>query len=117
MIVSIASNKKLGMSITYGFLLYAVVLQSFSSGGFILMFIYQQSRSFWILFLKMLFYTYPSFHYSKIFADVEKKADRHFDGLMMRWVDGTSFTMQDLTSRTQASIMIGNIKADIPSPL
>ena len=67
------------MSITYGFVLYAIVMQWVFTGGFMLYFIYQNASSVMVKIAKVFFNIYPSFHYSKIFCDIERKADSHFD--------------------------------------
>jgi hypothetical protein len=79
MILSIANEKKVGMSIAYAFVLYSIVMQWMFTGGFLMMFIYQKTEKKWINLVKAFFNIYPSFHYSKIFSDIERKADRHFD--------------------------------------
>lgn len=58
------------MSITYGFVLYAIVMQWVFTGGFMLYFIYQNATSNLVKVAKVFFNIYPSFHYSKIFCDI-----------------------------------------------
>lgn len=67
------------MSILYGFLLYSVVVQWLFSGGLLFNMLYFDNASKGVLFLRYLFNIYPSFHFSKLFSDVTRKADSHID--------------------------------------
>ncbi len=67
------------MSIIYGFVLYSIVMQWLFTGGIILELLYIDTANFAVKTLKFIFNLYPSFHFSKIFSDVNKKADSHLD--------------------------------------
>jgi hypothetical protein len=77
--MAFVSHKSMGMSLTYGFILYSISMQWIFSGGFILELLYLDSASFIIKAVKFFFNLYPSFHFSKIFTDVVRKADFHID--------------------------------------
>lgn len=38
--------------------------------------------------LKVIFNLYPSYHFTKIFADISRTADSHFDTMQNRYVLG-----------------------------
>lgn len=98
-ITACVSDRNLGMSMIYGFVLYSIVMQWFFTGGFILELLYMDNAGVVIHLLKYLFNLYPSFHFSKIFSDVNRKADSHFDTYENRFVEGTKFAYDDLFTR------------------
>lgn len=102
-ITALVANKSLGMSIIYGFVLYSIVMQWLFSGGYILELLYMDTASSLVRFFKLLFNVYPSFHFTKIFADVSRTADSHFDTLTNRYVEGRTFTYTDLFTRRSQS--------------
>ena len=78
-VTAAVSNKNLGMSLLYGFVLYSIVMQWLFSGGFILELLYMNTANFIVKLLKFIFNLYPSFHFSKIFSDVSRIVDKHLD--------------------------------------
>ena len=95
-LTAIVSSKNLGMSIVYGFVLYSIVMQWLFSGGYILELLYMDTASTVVKILKFVFNLYPSYHFTKIFSDISKIADSHFDTLQNRYVDGRRFVYEDL---------------------
>ena len=67
------------MSLLYGFLLYSIVVQWLFSGGLLINMLYFDSAAPILVFLKYFFNLYPSFHFSKLFVDISRKADSHID--------------------------------------
>lgn len=102
-ITAIVSSKNLGMSIIYGFVLYSIVMQWLFSGGYILELLYMDTASTLVKVLKFVFNLYPSYHFTKIFADISRTADSHFDTLQNRYVDGRTFIYDDLFYRRSQS--------------
>lgn len=80
-ITAVVSSKSLGMSVIYGFVLYSIVMQWLFSGGYILELLYMDTAKTIVKVLKVIFNLYPSYHFTKIFADVSRTADNHFDTL------------------------------------
>lgn len=117
MIVSIVSDKRTGMTVGYAFVLYSIVMQWMFTGGFLLMFLYQKSNKIWITLVKIFFNLYPSFHYSKLFTDINRKADRHFDSFENRWIEGKQFTYADLFERNSGQTSIIKQEYEMPTPL
>ena len=87
--MALVSQKSMGMSLTYAFILYSISIQWIFSGGFILELLYLDSASWIIKCVRIFFNFYPSFHFSKIFTDIVKKADSHIDTYQNRYVKGT----------------------------
>ena len=97
--MALVNHKSMGMSLTYGFILYSISMQWIFSGGFILEILYLDTASPIVKAVKLFFNLYPSFHFSKIFSNVVRKADYHVDTLQNRYVPGTGFFFEDLFSR------------------
>ncbi len=100
-VAAAVNEKNLGMSIIYGFVLYSIIMQWLFTGGIILELLYIDTANFAVKFLKVLFNLYPSFHFSKIFTDVNRKADSHLDTYENRFVEGTEFKYEDLFTRAE----------------
>lgn len=79
--MALVTHKNLGMSLTYAFILYSISMQWIFSGGVILEFLYLDSASPIVKAVKYFFNLYPSFHFSKIFNNIVRKADSHIDTL------------------------------------
>ena len=78
-ITAAVTERGLGMSILYGFVLYSIVMQWLFTGGILFDMLYFNNVSTIVILLRYLFNAYPSFHFSKIFSDVSRKADSHID--------------------------------------
>ena len=78
-VTAAVTERGLGMSILYGFVLYSIVMQWLFTGGILFDMLYFNNVSASVVFLRYLFNAYPSFHFSKIFSDVSRKADSHID--------------------------------------
>jgi hypothetical protein len=101
-ITAIVNNKNLGMSVVYGFVLYSIIMQwifSGVSGGYIIEILYMDDPSFTIKFLKSIFNLYPSYHFTKIFVDISRTAENHFDTLENRYINGRPYTYEDIFYR------------------
>ena len=88
-VTAAVSERGLGMSILYGFLLFSVVVQWLFSGGLLINMLYFTNASATIKSLKYFFNCYPAFHFSKLFTDISRKADSHIDTFENRFVEGT----------------------------
>lgn len=98
-VMALVRTKGLGMSLIYAFILYSISMQWIFSGGLILEFLYLDSASTIVKCVKFFFNLYPSFHFSKIFTNIIRKADSHMDTYENRYVNGTQFTYDDLFVR------------------
>jgi hypothetical protein len=102
-VTAAVAERGLGMSILYGFVLYSVVMQWLFTGGFLFDMLYFTNASNAVVFLRYLFNIYPSFHFSKLFSDISRKADSHMDTYENRFVEGTEFTWNDMFVRMSKS--------------
>jgi len=105
-IAAAVSHKNLGMSLIYGFVLYSIVMQWLFSGGYILELLYMDTATTIVKVLKVIFNLYPSYHFTKIFADISRTADSHFDTLQNRYVEGRPFGFDDLFYRRSQSFQL-----------
>lgn len=78
-VTALVNDRNLGMSILYGFLLFSVVVQWLFSGGLLINLLYFDNASLAVRIMRIFFNCYPSFHFSKLFIDVSRKADSHID--------------------------------------
>lgn len=97
------AERGLGMSVIYGFVLYSVVMQWLFTGGFLFDMLYFTNASTTVKALRYIFNGYPSFHFSKLFSDVSRKADSHIDTFENRYVEGSQFTWEDMFIRQSKS--------------
>lgn len=95
-VTAAVSNKNLGMSLLYGFVLYSIIMQWLFTGGIILQLLYMNTASNIVKFLKFIFSLYPSFHFSKIFSDVSNIVDMHLDTYQNKYVEGRPYAYSDL---------------------
>lgn len=102
-VTAAVAERGLGMSVLYGFLLYSVVVQWLFSGGLLFNMLYFDNASTAILLLRYIFNLYPSFHFSKLFSDISRKADSHIDTYENRFVEGTEFKWSDMFLREAKS--------------
>jgi len=63
---TLASNLKAANSISYGLVLFAIVVESFVANDGLLAFIFADNASSLILFLKYFLMFYPPFNYTKV---------------------------------------------------
>lgn len=84
------------MSLLYGFLLFSVVVQWLFAGGLLMNLLYFDNATIAVKMLKVFFNSYPSFHFSKLFIDISRKADSHIDMFENRYVEGTEFQWSDM---------------------
>lgn len=117
-VTAAVAERGLGMSVLYGFLLYSVVVQWLFSGGLLFNMLYFDNASKGVLFLRYLFNIYPSFHFSKLFSDVTRKADSHIDTYENRFVEGTEFKWSDMFVREAKSFQKPIAQSYVlPSPM
>jgi len=117
-VTAAVSDRGLGMSLLYGFLLFSVVVQWLFSGGLLINLLYFDNATTPVILLRLFFNSYPSFHFSKLFIDISRKADSHIDIYENRYVEGTEFKWSDMFEREFKSFQ-KPIKQSytLPSPL
>ena len=117
-VTAAVSNKNLGMSILYGFVLYSIIMQWLFTGGIILELLYMNTANFVVKLLKGLFNLYPSFHFSKIFSDVSRVVDQHLDTYENRYIEGRPYEYSDLFARKSQEYSVPTPHSyTLPSPI
>ena len=91
MITVSCDNVKTGYSVAYAFLLLAIVMQLFFSGGYFIYYLYRDDAELWEIAIRKIFSLYPAFHYSKIFSEIAYKSCSYFHLDDARWVEGTGY--------------------------
>ena len=88
---------KVAYTISYAFVLFAVLLNLVLSNSLLLYFIFFNKKGEWYsILLRDIFYTYPPFTFSILFGIINWKASSHYDDSTMSFVPGTFFGWADL---------------------
>lgn len=96
MISTICPNTKTGYSVSYGFLLLAIVMELFFTSPMLIKYIHQHSEAFYHKLVLFLFGIYPAFHYSKIYNDIAESSTKHFSLTSGIWEEGVGYSYADL---------------------
>lgn len=84
-------------TISYAFVLFAVLLNLILSNSLLMYFIFFNTRGDWYtIALRYLFYLYPPFALSILFGIIAWKASSHFVENEMAFIPGTYFGWKDL---------------------
>ena len=76
---SLVSTLRQSNSISYGFILFAIVIELFISSPNLICFFYADKKEAWVSWLLFFLSQYPPFNYSKMFADISFKSGYHWD--------------------------------------
>lgn len=68
-ISTLAPHLKAANSISYGLVLFAIVVESFTTNNSLLNFIFQDDASSLVIFLRYFLTLYPPFSYTKVLFD------------------------------------------------
>lgn len=77
---------------------------------------YLDNKPAFISFIAFIFYFYPPFTFSLIFAQITAKAGAHYDSVAFRWVPGEQYEWGDLFKEVKGTIA-GGISFTDPSPI
>ena len=84
-------NSKTGYSVSYGFLLLAIVMELFFTSPMLIKYIHQKSDSVYQKIVLKLFGIYPAFHYSKIYNDIAESSTKHYSLSSGIWEEAIGF--------------------------
>lgn len=107
-IATVSPHLKAANSISYGLVLFAVVVESFTTNNSLLDFIFQDEASALIVFLRYFLMLYPPFSYTKIFVSITQKSGYHFDMITTRWVQGPGYSWKDFTTPETGKTLTGS---------
>lgn len=74
-------------TVSYAIMLFAIVVESFSSDNMLLTFLFTEDAGSVVTFLKYFFCFYPPFSYTKIFTNITQYSGYHFSFVQRRWVE------------------------------
>lgn len=103
-IATVVPNLKAANSISYGFVLFAIVVQTFLANADLLRLIFETDPSGLVIFLKLFLSLYPPFSYSKIFSTITQFSGNHFNTNENKWEKGPGFSWdifnREITGKT-----------------
>ena len=85
---TLSPTLKAANAISYGIVLFAIVVESFVSNNNLLIFLFANESSNLILFLKAFLTLYPPFSYTKIFTNITEYSGYHFNMDTRKWEPG-----------------------------
>lgn len=82
---TLSPTLKAANAISYGIVLFAIVVESFVSNNNLLVFLFSDDTTSLIVFLKTFLLFYPPFSYTKIFTNITTYSGAHFDFNSRKW--------------------------------
>lgn len=111
------STQRVAYTISYAFVLLAIVILLMFTNSLVLYFIFFNDRSeSYVGVLRAIFYMFPPFIYTLIFGVIVRKATTHFDDNSQQFLKGTSFTWSDLVKPEIGEYSTGDTYKS-PTPL
>lgn len=105
-IATLVPSLKTANSISYGFVLFAIVVESFLADSSLLALIFEEDPSGLVIFLKYFLALYPPFSYTKvpqkvtqIFAMITHYSGYHFDFTTNKWELGPGYTWANFSEK------------------
>lgn len=90
---TLSPTLKAANAISYGIVLFAIVVESFVANNNLLVFLFVDDAGFLISFLKGFLTLYPPFSYTKIFTNIAQYSGNHFDLNTRKWEPGSGYNM------------------------
>jgi hypothetical protein len=90
---TLSPTLKAANAISYGIVLFAIVVESFVANNNLLVFLFTNDASGLVIFLKMFLSFYPPFNYTKFFTNISQNSGNHFDLMTRKWVGGPGYDM------------------------
>ena len=103
---TMVSSIKYANTLSYGFLLFAIVIQLFLSNRTIILFLFQDNAADWITWVTRFLVLYPPFNFSKVMGDFSHIASNHYNNNEGRWIDGTEYQWANYT-QTNVGVLPG----------
>ncbi|CAG9332645.1 unnamed protein product [Blepharisma stoltei] len=94
-------TRNMAYSAIFAFLLVGFCLQVIVSSPILIMYLNLNDSAAWVTCIKYALYMYPPFHMAMIFVRITKTAGSHWDKELLTWVEGTSYTWDDLYKQFQ----------------
>lgn len=87
-LATLSPTLKAANAISYGIVLFAIVVESFVANDNLLVFLFADHSSSLIIFLKTVLTFYPPFSYTKIFTNITNYSGYHFNITTRKWEPG-----------------------------
>jgi hypothetical protein len=101
---TLSPTLKAANAISYGIVLFAIVVESFVSNNNLLVFLFSDDAGGLIIFLKAVLTLYPPFSFTKIFTSIAQYSGSHFDIGARIWEKGPGYTFNDFTKTVVGSL-------------
>lgn len=85
---TLSPTLKAANAISYGIVLFAIVIESFTSNNNLLVFLFVDNPGTLVVVLKIILTLYPPFSYTKIFTNITSYSGNHFDIASRKWISG-----------------------------
>lgn len=116
-ISTIVSTQKMAYTVSYAFVLFAVVIEMMLTNSLVTYFIFFNDKSDTSIdVIRVAFYMFPPFIYSIIMGIIIRKATTHFDENGQQFVKGTSFGWKDMIEPETGQFSMGDTYQS-PTPL
>ncbi|KAL4471570.1 hypothetical protein ABPG74_008463 [Tetrahymena malaccensis] len=114
-IATIMPNTNKSYSFSYGFVLFAVVIELFlSKPDAIIPYLYNTERPAWIMIFVFFLNMYSPFQYTLIFVAISQKAGIHFDTQTSNWIHGGGYEWSYITDTIKGQERGINFEAPCP---
>lgn len=82
---TLSPTLKAANAISYGIVLFAIVIESFVANNNLLVFLFAENASIGVQLLKAFLILYPPFSYTKIFTNITQYSGNHFNIATRKW--------------------------------
>lgn len=107
---TLSPTLKAANAISYGIVLFAIVVESFVSNNNLLVFLFTDDTSPLVDFLKYFLLFYPPFNYTKIFTNITTYSGFHFDFNSRKWEPGLEpYTISVFASDVTGDLPFGGL--------
>lgn len=98
-LATLSPTLKAANAISYGIVLFAIVVESFVANNNLLVFLFSDDPESLIIFLKTILLFYPPFSYTKIFTNISQFSGYHFSLETRKWEPGKENYSLDVFTR------------------
>lgn len=104
-LATLSPTLKAANAISYGIVLFAIVVESFVANNNLLVFLFSDDPGALITLLKTILLFYPPFSYTKIFTNISQFSGHHFSIVTRKWEPGPeNYSLDVFTRETTGSL-------------
>jgi hypothetical protein len=101
---TLSPTLKAANAISYGIVLFAIVVESFVANNNLLTFLFTDDASGLVIFLKIFLSFYPPFNYTKFFTNISQHSGNHFDLATRKWAVGNGYNITTFAEEIRGSL-------------